>query len=234
MSLIIDYIASLAPWIYGLCGLSALYYLYRVRTIRMDRRQAIFALERERAARSVSHVLTRVIGLILLMSATYFISNVMARAVEMEAESGEIEVESTNGNMVVTATPTAILQDESEGVVAVEGVVPLRSLPTCEEENAAILTPSVEQEISDVFSMTGTATHEDFSAYHIEIAPGTEPEDSDFTVLGIGYNQVRSGNLLDIDTAPYISGLYSLRLRVIDINGEYVAACQVVVRVVSG
>ncbi len=233
MSLIIEYVASLAPWIYGLCGLIALYYLYRVRAIRMERRQAIFALERERAARAVAHILSRVTGLILLMSAAYFISHVMARAVEMEQDvNGNTvdEVVVPNDSVaILPPTPAAAATD----VVAAEGVLELRSVPTCEDENATILTPGVEQEITDVVAMIGTATHENFSAFYVEIAPGTTPEDNDFTLLGIGRNQVRSGYLLDIDTTPYISGLYSLRMRVIDVNGEYVAACQVTVRIVS-
>lgn len=236
MSLIIDYIASLAPWIYGLCGLIALYYLYKVRTIRMERRQAIFALEKERAARAMAHVLTRVTGLILLMSATYFISEVMTRAmaVNQEAEGNVPVAEVAPGNAEVAATPTPNPEAEAvEGAAEVAGVPELRSLASCEDENAIILTPGVEQEIADVVAMTGTATHENFAEYTIEIAPGTAPEDNDFTLLGIGRNQVRSGTLLDIDTSPYISGVYSLRMRVMDTNGTFVAACQVVVRIVS-
>ncbi len=236
MSFIIDYIASLASWIYGLCGLIALYYLYQVRVIRRERLQAIFALERERAARSMVHVLTRVTGLILLMSATYFISNVMARAVEMEQDAnGSVPVvAAVPDNAGGLATPTPLSAVGEEEAVAVEGVLELYSVPACEDENATILTPGVQQEITGAVVMTGIATHDDFAAYYIEIAPGATPQDNDFTLLGQGSNQVRGGHLLDFDTSPHISGVYSLRLRVMDLNGEFVGSCQVEVRIVAG
>ena len=52
MAVLIELLATYAPYIYAACGLVALYQLYRLSQVRADRRQAVFSLERNRAMRS--------------------------------------------------------------------------------------------------------------------------------------------------------------------------------------
>ena len=49
MSVLIQLVADYAPWIYGLCGLLALWYLREAFLARRERRQAMYTLEREAA-----------------------------------------------------------------------------------------------------------------------------------------------------------------------------------------
>ncbi len=232
MNLIIEYVSSLAPWIYGLCGLTALYYLFRVRAIRLERRQAIFSLEREQAARMLTKITARVATLVCVMAVTYTVSHVLSRAMEIEQQLGQA------GSLPETAAEPAVTENPAPApppVTAAEaaGQLDLRSVPECDNDSAVILSPGVGQEIADIVAVTGTAADDDFAQYSIEIAPGVEPAAEDFTLLGVGRNQVRSAVLQQFDSSNYITGSYTIRLRVLDNNGTYVGACQVNVRIVA-
>ncbi len=233
MHLIIEYVSGLAPWIYGLCGLIALYYLFRVRTIRLERRQAIFSLEREQAARMLARITARVTAIVFVMAATYAVSHVLRRAVEMESLSqpasppvAAAAVSAVAENTTPTPTLPAVAGEAA-------GQIDLRTIPVCDDDSAVIQYPGVGQEIAGLEVVTGTAAHDDFAEYSIAIAPGTAPAEEDFTVLGIRRNQVRSGKLQEFDASAYITGPYTIRLQVLDNNGTYVGSCQVNVRVVA-
>ena len=234
MNLIIEYVSSLAPWIYGLCGLIALFYLFRVRAIRLERRQAIFSLEREQAAQVLAKITYRVAAIIFIMVVTYTVSDVLGRAVEIEQSLGQgnrpqvgaEEQPAPSETPTPTPTPLPVANE-------VEGQVEIRSVPVCDNDSAIIQYPGEGQEIAGEEVVTGTAAHEDFAQYRVEIAPGTEPADDDFTLLGVGRNQVRSGEPQEYDASAYIKGPYILRLQVLDNTGTLVGTCQVNVRVVS-
>ena len=50
MRVLIEILANYAPYIYLVCGLVALYQLYRLFQVRAYRRQAVFSRYRERAS----------------------------------------------------------------------------------------------------------------------------------------------------------------------------------------
>lgn len=236
MSLIIEYITGLAPWIYGLCGLSALVYLYRVRNIRTERLQAIFALERERAARATAGVVTGVVGLLVVMGLTYFISNVMDRAMAVVPGSetpAEVRTESVAAPVLGTdqgLNPA----DETTGTGAVAIPQDLRNVPFCEDESALLSSPAVDDELAGTVAVQGTAAHDDLVSYDIAIAPGSDPADQDFTSLGRAYNNVRKGLLWEFDASAIgLSGPYTLRLSVLDADDAPLATCAVDVRIVN-
>ena len=236
MSLIINYIADLAPWIYGLCGLSALVYLYRVRNIRTERLQAIFALERERAAQAMTGIVTGVVGLLLVMGLTYMTSN-LATVIEAEAGSDlpvEVGNEPTSGSVQGTDTSLSPA-DETTGAGQAAPQPDLRNVPFCEDESALLSSPAVDDELAGTVAIQGTAAHEElFASYDISIAPGSDPVDQDFTSLGRAYNNVRGGLLWEFDTSNIgLSGPYTLRLSVLDADDAVLADCSVAVRIVN-
>lgn len=237
MTLIVDYIAGLAPWIYGLCGLSALVYLYRVRSIRTERLQAIFALERERAARATAGVVTGVVGLLVVMGLTYFISNVMDQAMEEGTGSetpADVGIEPVSAPVLGTdqgLNPA----DETTGAGQV-AIQPenLRNVPICEDESALLSSPAVADELAGRVAVQGTAVHDELASYVIDIAPGSDPADQDFTLLGRAYNTVRTGLLWEFDASTIgLSGPYTLRLSVLDADDNLLATCSVDVRIVN-
>ncbi|MFN3334391.1 MAG: hypothetical protein ACK47M_17935, partial [Caldilinea sp.] len=64
-----------------MCGLAALYQLYRLWQVRSERRQAIFSLERERAVRDLGSIFTVAMILLALMGLTYFASRTIPQAI---------------------------------------------------------------------------------------------------------------------------------------------------------
>lgn len=88
MGFVIEAVATYAAYIYAVCGLVALYHIYKVWTVRSERRQAVFSLEREKAMRELFGVFYVALILVALMGGTYFVSTTLAQAVEpLVAES---------------------------------------------------------------------------------------------------------------------------------------------------
>src|SRR3954454_16326017 len=116
MGIVIQSVANYAPWIYAICGLVALYQLYKIWSVRAERKQAVFSLEREKAISDTYSILAIALILLLVMGFTYFMSTTLKAAVEPlvnEALSPtpplpslDFLVTPTNTPLSVTATPT--------------------------------------------------------------------------------------------------------------------------------
>ncbi len=123
MGVVFEIIATYAPYIYLVCGLVALYQLYRLWQVRSERRQAVFSLERERAVRDLSGIFTMAMLMLVLMGITYFASSTIPRAIvaapEVQATlppEFAIAITPTNTPIFVTpsATPTGTLTPTPE------------------------------------------------------------------------------------------------------------------------
>jgi hypothetical protein len=82
MGIVIEQVANYAPWIYAICGLVALYQLYKIWAVRAERKQAVFSLEREKAINDTNSILGIALILLLAMAFTYFISTTVDKLVE--------------------------------------------------------------------------------------------------------------------------------------------------------
>ena len=82
MGIVIQTLATYAPWIYAICGLAALYQLYRIWAVRAERKQAVFSLEREKAVQDTYSIFAVALALVVTMGLTSFVSNTLAQAVE--------------------------------------------------------------------------------------------------------------------------------------------------------
>jgi hypothetical protein len=118
MVVLIEILANYAPYIYLVCGLVALYQLYRLLQVRADRRQAVFTLERERAIRNLYGIFTVALILVLVMAGTYFASSTLPRAVASQPTPDaelppefSLQIVPTNTPLPVTpsATPTTTI-----------------------------------------------------------------------------------------------------------------------------
>ena len=120
-----QFAAQYAPWIYAACGLAALYNVYRIWLIRAERRQAVFALERDKAKRDLYSVFFAVLMLVAAMGSTYFVSNVLPEAFDVAA---------------VQSTPTSIAQPQSRTGLAPDanGLLPT---PTFTPEPPTVTPP---------------------------------------------------------------------------------------------
>jgi hypothetical protein len=254
MVILIDYVATYAPWLYAVCGLVALYQIYRLWNVRAERRQAVFSLEREKAVRELQNIFSIAMLLLVIMGATYFTSTTLAAAV------APYIAEATNPNptraFIPTPTSTPLPATETPSITptflftettptVVETLTPNETPPTatpvpapaapvvaapaaCPDPRSVISSPGNNQAISGIASVVGTASHEQFQFYKIEYAPaGTEA----FNYLEGGGSPVSNGVLITFDTTALSNGAWTLRLVVVDQTGNFPTPCQVTVQI---
>lgn len=80
MGFLVEAIANIAPYIYAACGILALIQLYRTWQVRAERRQAIFALEREKAVGDLFNIFLSALLMLVVMGFTYFASTTLRTA----------------------------------------------------------------------------------------------------------------------------------------------------------
>lgn len=260
MGFVIEAVARYAPYIYAVCGLVALYHIYKVWQVRSERRQAVFSLEREKTTRELSGIFYVALLLLAIMGSTYFISTTLAEAVEPLVEESRdpqpglpFMPTPTNTPLPVTPTPvpanlpTPTITPTSTVAIALStpftvtaAATPttapppqnVASSPACGDPRAAITSPGNGQQISGVVSVIGTASHEQFQYYKVEFAPGADAQGG-FVYLGGGSNPVEGGVLANVDTSALGPGTWTLRLVVVDQTGNFPPPCTVTV-VVGG
>lgn len=252
MSILIQYVEIYAPWIYAICGLVALFQIYRLWNVRGERRQAVFSLEREKAVREFQNIFSIAMLLLIVMGATYFTSTTLAEAVApFVAEAlapnptPAIIPTPTNTPLPATATPAItatappsttleptpveqILQSTVAPTATPQPAPPIAA-PSCPDSRSVISSPGNGQAISGIVTIAGTATHEQFQFYKVEYAPaGSEG----FNYLDGGNNPIINGALLSFDTTALANGAWTLRLVVVDQTGNFVdPPCQVTVQI---
>ncbi|MFO7633133.1 MAG: hypothetical protein R6W76_11365, partial [Caldilinea sp.] len=215
MAAVFQIIATYAPYIYVVCGLAALYQLYRLWQVRSERRQALFSLERERAVRDLSSIFSVSMLLLLIMGVTYFASSTIPRAIVAAPDAEPtlppqfaLIITPTNTPLPVTpsATPTGTItptpepptpdpaqaaqteQALQEATPTPEPEAPplqLGAPAACPDARAVIASPGNNASVSGVFTLIGTATHDQFNYYKVEFAPGANAQGG-FTYLADG------------------------------------------------
>ncbi len=264
MGVLIQLLATYAPYIYLVCGLVALYQLYRLTQVRADRRQAVFSLERERAVRNLNGIFTIAVLLLLVMGATYFAGSTLpkpsaAQPTPAEALPAEFSLQIVPTNTPLAATPSATptttitpspppptvtvtvdpavaaltptapaAPTESTATPTVESApAPVVAAPVC-DERSSIASPGNGATVSGVFTLVGTATHDDFAFYKVEFAPGANAT-SGFTYLADGRGPVFGGALASVDTRGFSNGPWTFQLTVVDQTSNYPDPCRVTV-----
>jgi len=195
MSILIQYIAIYAPWIYFVCGVVALYQLYRTWLVRAERRQAVFSLEREKAVRDLGSIFSTAMLLLVVMGVTYFTSNTLVKLVDPLVQEayfpspgiaeGLIPTPVTTATTPVAVTPTAVLQ-----LVPTDASLS-QPTETVEAEVATIATP-----IEPPTSIPPTAT-----PAPIVQAPACPDQRS--IILRPGNNETVSGEISMVGTATH-------------------------------
>lgn len=257
MTILIDYVATYAPWIYFVCGVIALYQMYRTWLVRAERRQAVFSLEREKAVRDLSNIFSTALVLVLVMGITYFTSTTLAKALEpliTEAEAPSPALDfiptPTNTPLSVTATPVQIFVAPSITTSTTAGVTAATSEPIVAPTPAAVEVAPTATPAPIVQSPTC------FNDNSIILRPGANEtvhgavsilgtaSHPDFQYYKIEYAPAGSGNwsylagdnnvvvngvLATVDTNVLGNGAWTLRLVVVDQTGNYPEPCQVTI-----
>jgi hypothetical protein len=194
MGIVIQSVANYAPWIYAICGLVALYQLYKIWAVRAERKQAVFSLEREKAISDTYSILAIALILLLIMGFTYFMSTTLKQAVEPLVDEAlsptpplpalDILVTPTNTPLSVTPTPTRT-------ATPISGTLPLQGTP------GISLTATIESETSTPAAETATPTP---PPAPVVVAPIC-PDGQHATLVRPGQNEVVRGALNVIGTA---------------------------------
>jgi hypothetical protein len=152
MGIVIQSVANYAPWIYAICGMVALYQLYKIWAVRAERKQAVFSLEREKAINDTYSILAIALILLITMGATYFVSTTLREAVEPLVNEAltptpplpalDFLVTPTNTPLPVTPTPTRTATPPDTGAAG-EATTPEATEEAGEETpQAEVATPT--------------------------------------------------------------------------------------------
>jgi len=134
-----------------------------------------------------------------------------------------------------TPTETPIpLPPTPEPVVVIEEPTatpaPVIQSPSCPDGRSVISQPGVNQVVSGVVPVFGSATHEQFSFYKLEFAPGANAGDG-FVYFDGTASQVPGGVLGNFNSSGVPNGVYTIRLIVADVTSNYPPPCSVTVTV---
>jgi len=251
MGFLIQYVADFASWIYAVCGGVALYQLYMAWYVRIERRQAVFSLEREKAMGDLYKIFLTAVLLLVAMGSTYFVSTTLADAVQavvdetLNPASPVLSVPTLTATpLPATPTPTITPTAPSVEVEAAPQPVPVQPVvaeptatpvpavaqPVCPDARAVILSPGSGQIVSGSVSVQGTAVHDDFWYYKLEFAPGNGAG-GNFGWFDGGENQVRAGYLGSFNSGAVANGVYTIRVVSVDSSGNFPPPCLVTITV---
>jgi len=247
MERVLEFLTDYQWWIYGVLGLILLFYLRRALLARREGARSIFKLEQEQArTRYTRSVVTSALVLVI-MAAVFFVSNPVAPVLDPTPEPTPTLTTGPLAEATLTATPppatmtptatatrprpTPPTRPTDTPAVAVTNTPVVRP-PACPNPNVRITSPGANQVIQGNFAVRGTANHANFQYYKIEVGPGANPGDQQWTVVGQLHNSpVNGGVLATFNSAAYPPGTYTLRLVVVDQTGNFPEPCRVTINV---
>jgi hypothetical protein len=240
MPTLLQFIARIAPLLYGLIALGILVSLRGLARARRLLRIAAFGLEREAAYRQLRSSTSTLVTLVLLAGAVYVIDGVLAPRLNDNTAAGEImeptpavfvtqEPTSTPARLLFpTVTPTVgVPPAEAEAVEA----GPTEEAEGCTILGATITSPTAGRAVSGQVAVEGEANVLDFAQYKFELK-GPATGDS-WIVVGTYVAPVTSGLLGVWDATSLPPGNYTLRLIILRGDGSYVTPCEVPIVIVS-
>jgi hypothetical protein len=261
MAILIQYVAIYAGWIYAVCGLVALYQIYRLWQVRGERRQAVFSLEREKAVHELQSIFSVALILLLIMGGTYFTSTTLAEALGTVVAQGPLGNATPGLIPTPTNTPLPPTETPTPGptvpftltLSTVEEEVPLETPEVFEvEEIPPTDTPvppppppaagdSGCPDPRSVISSPGNGS----AVSGIIAVVGTANHEQfqyykveyapagteGFNYLAGGQSIVNNGALITFDTTALPNGNWTLRLIVVDQTGNFPTPCQVTVQI---
>lgn len=245
MEQVLQIIADYQWWIYGVLGLLLLFYLRRAFVARRENARSIFKLEQEQARGRYGRSVIALAIILLVMGGVFALSNYFLPTLNRPPEptptatSGPLvapTLTATPPPATITPTTTATMvrptrpvrPSDTPDAVATE--TPVVRPPACPNPSARITSPGVNQIVRDNVPVLGTASIPNLQYYKVEVGPGQNPRDHEWTVVGqLHESSVPSGRLETFNSGAYAPGTYTLRLVVVDTTGNYPDPCKVTV-----
>lgn len=237
MTVFVEFLAKIAIWIYLACGVVMIFYLRAILVAWRERSAALHIAEKEAATSRAYRSVVAIGGLLLVMGVVAFI---VAFAPALERLHGEELPESmlvtpppALSPLPVTPTPTLERPTRSAGVVpTIPAFITPSPSPTepslassCPNPQARITSPGMGARVEGVVEIWGTADIENFWYYKVEFAVGANPAEDGWHFIGPERSDAKepiiNGHLVTWDTSGLSPGVYSLRLVVVDVTGNY-------------
>ncbi len=247
MEQVLRLIADYQWWIYGVFGLILLFYLRRALVARREGARSIFKLEQEQARIRYRRSVTISALILLIMAAVFALSNPLLPSPVATSEPTPTETSGPLAASTLTPTPPPPTITPTATATLVRPTLPVRPSftpdvsatetpvvrpPACPDPNVRLTSPGMNQVVQGNFPVRGTANVDNFQYYKVEVGPGTNPRDHEWTVVGqLRYAPVIGGVLETFNSSAYPPGTYTLRLVVVDQTGNYPPPCQVTVLV---
>lgn len=240
MKILIQWLAEYQWYIYGACGLGVLFFLVRAIRARREGARSIFALERETAMARVYRNTVATIVVLVVAGLVFGSTSLLLPAMDRPDQDTPTP---TSGVLPIdTLTPTSPPPTATPTPRATATRAPTRRVPTptsasaptlavrppaCPNPGVQITSPGVGAAVSGQVPVFGTANIGQFQYYKVEIAPGDNPPDSAWTVVGeLHYSPVVNGQLETWNTDPFPTGTWNVRLVVVDVTGNYPEPCR--------
>ncbi len=248
MEQVLQLIVEYQWWIYGLLGLILLFYLRRAILARRESVRSIFKLEQEQARGRYGRSVLLAAVVLLMMGATFGATNYLLPKMEEEPQQpvptatpgllAAPTLTSTAAPATITSTATAtvirptrpVRPSDTPDAAATEA--PAVAPPACPNPNVRITSPGLNQVVQGNVPLRGIASGANFQYYKVEVGPGSNPRDQEWTVVGqLHRNAVAGGVLETFNGGAYAPGTYTLRLVVVDQTGNYPEPCRVTITV---
>ena len=257
MGFLVEAIANSAPYIYAACGLLALFQLYRTWQVRAERRQAVFALERDKAVDDLFRIFLSALSLLMAMGFTYFASTTLRTAMSavesttLLSSPGGSQTSSNGSLQALIPTPTFTPEQPTASPAPTRIVIstpvpddpkedtqpeptpkpapPAVSPALCPDGRAVILSPGNGAIVNGVVPIVGTAQHDQLDYYKLEWAAGGANQS--FSYFDGAESPVSGGLLGNLNSGALANGVYTIRLVVVDSTGNYPQPCRVTVTV---
>lgn len=241
MTVLIELIDSFAIWIYIACALIILVYLRVIYLARRERGASLFTIEKEVATGKAYRATFTILGLLVIVSLVAFVDLSLAPSLNVAVGRSTPQaplVLPTATNTPVPPTPTAtatrgpLVRPTPPWTPTPEATPTPAVVPAaCPDPLARITSPGVNQTVGGVVEVRGTASIDLFQFYKVEFGFGHNA--GEFHVIDeVKDSAVNDGVLVVWNTAG-ISGPVTLRLTVVNIDGNYPSPCEVPVVVES-
>jgi hypothetical protein len=247
MERVLQLLAEYQWWLYGLLLVFLLFYLRRAIVARRASLRSIFTLEQEQTHARYGHSVMLAALLMFLMAAVFGLTRVVLPALTATPEPAPTPttgpllaptLTATPPPPTITPTPTATLERPtlparpSPSPEVVQTPAPQVRPPACPDPNVRITSPGVGQVVQGNVAVRGTASIDNFQYYKVEVGPGASPRDDQWTVVGdLQRSPVSGGLLATFHAGAYQPGIYTLRLVVVDVTGNYPPPCSVTISV---
>jgi len=232
-------ISKYSFWLYGLCGLGIIYYIWMAIKAKRGAERTIFTLERETTTGQAYRALSVALVFAVIAGVIFFIAHVLEPSLDFpvieEATPSALLMPTPSPSPVpptMTPIPTPTRErptprpQEEPTEPPIPTATPVPSTPICPNPEVQITSPGMDAILNGPVQILGRANIPNFQYYKVEVGSGENP--TSWSIFSDIHKSPIAGGLLDIwDPSGYPPGVYKLRLTVVDNTGNYPLPCEV-------